>query len=265
MTERKLEKIILKHIEHNLEIYKQNKDVVLLYEEYIKKITELFDFLMKGNSNLFYTIVFDILVEIGFFSANRKFNSDKEEFKELTIKPGLSIVNGDGVCRNVACFYEDVFKNLYDYPLKLCCLDKQRTVNDDTKIYGNHIINLTLYHDTIYGFDLMNHCIFKAKDDRILTGLDFDYLLEYIPNGDLLLELTTSLEDKLFEFNNNVKLKHILLEISSMRDLLTNEEYEKLINKANEFIIKRKKTLQSFMLKNEELTHEIKNKMLSLK
>ena len=264
MTREKLEKTILRHARYNLKLYKENKDLIILYDEYVKKITELFDFLMIRGDNLFYTIIFDILVEIGYFSADRVFDADKENFKELPIKPGLSVISGGGVCRNIACFYEDVFKNFYKYPLKLCCLDQNGIINDDTKTFGNHIINLSLYHDVIYGFDVMNHCLFKAASDNTLTGFDFDYLLKYMPNGDLLLDLTTCLNGKI-DFDNEVKMKYILLQLSSMRDVLTNDEYQKLVFEANEFIIARKRLLQGFMVKNEELTHEIKKKMLSLK
>lgn len=264
MTKEKLQKIILEHVQYNLSLCEKNKDIIELYDEYTKRITELFDFIMKKNSNLFYTIVFAILVEIGFFSADRKFDCDKDDFKELSIKPGLSIISGAGVCRNVACFYDDVFNKLYEYPLKLCCLDTQAIVNDDTKTYGNHVINLTIYRDSIYGFDVMNHCLFKAKDQNSLSGLGFDYTLEYMPNGDLLIELTTSLNKKI-DFLHTVKLKHVLLEISSMRNVLSVERYEKMVDNANAFLDEKRKLLRSFLLENEELTHEIKKKMLLLK
>ena len=42
-------------------------------------------------------------------------------------------------------------------------------------------------------------------------------------------------------------------------------EYKKIVLQCNEFISEKKKILQSFITKNEELTNEIKKKLLSLK
>lgn len=264
MTEEKLEQIKLKFIENNLEVYKNNKDLILMYDEYIEKIVDLFDFIRKKDSDLFYTIVFTILVEIGFFSAGRKFDPDEEKYSELLIKPGINIVCGAGVCRNISFFYEDVFNYFYNYPLKICCLDLNGTVNEDTKRYGNHMINLTLYKDTIYGYDVLNQCIFKASDFDKLNALEFDYPLEYVANGDLLVELTTILKKKK-NFYDVVDQKYKLLEKASKINNLSVEEYGKLVEKANNFITDRKLIFQGFLVKNEELTHEIKKKMLLLK
>ena len=264
MTQEKLEIIKLKHLKNNLELYNKNRDLIGLYDEYIKNLVELFDLILKHNSDFFYTIVFDILLEIGFFSANRTFNPDKDTFQELVIKPGISIINGEGVCRNVACFYEDIFKNLRKYPLKLCCLDRNGDLNNDTKIYGNHIINLTDYHDIIYGFDIMNHCTFKAINENKLIGLGFEYSLEYRPYGDLLMELSTTLDGKT-KFKTDMERKHHLLKMAATYKGMTLDEYEKLIIQANHFIISKIKLFQSFMVQNNDLTHAIKEKMLSLR
>ena len=264
MTEEKLEQIKLKFIEDNLEIYKKNKDLISMYDEYIVKIVELFDLIRKKDSDLFYTMVFTILVEIGFFSAGRKFNPDEKKYCELYIKPGLNIICGAGVCRNISCFYEDIFSYFYNYPLKLCCLDLHGLVNEDTKRYGNHMINLSLYKDTIYGVDVLNHCVFKACDYDKLNALEFNYSLEYVPNGDLLVDLITTLKPKA-NFYDEVNKKYELLEKAAKKNILSVDEYGKIIEKANDFIVDRKIILQGFLVKNEELTYEIKKKMLSLK
>ena len=263
MTNEKIEQVKLKYVKNNLEILKSNKELLSMYYEYVRNIIELFDFMNGSNSDLFYTIVFDILIEIGFFSADRRFKPTEEEIKELCFKPGLSIINGAGVCRNIACFYEDVFKNFYTYPLKMCCYDDKGQKNEDTITYGNHIVNLTDYHGTIYGFDLLNHCIFKAKDSDNLEGLGFNYLLKYCPSGDLLLEFVCCINEKT-NFLEEVKEKRMLLEMSSTRNNLSKDEYQKLIMYANNFISQKSNVLRSFILQNKELTHEIKKKMLSL-
>ena len=264
MTEKELQEIKLKHINSNIKLYNQNKDLILLYEEYTQKIAELFDFIRTDNSDFFYTIVFDILMEIGFFSASHNFNSDKDYFSELSIRPGMNIVSGEGVCRNIACFYEDIFKRLYHYPLKMCCYDTYGENNKDTKMFGNHVINLTIHDEIAYGFDIMNHCIFKAINKETLKGIDNDYYLTYMPGGDLILKLVTSLELNGDLYSDINRIREIL-SITAKQQSMDSIELNKMVASANEFIIERKKILQSFMIQNSELTYEIKKKMLSLK
>ena len=263
MTEKELEKIKLKFLKRNIQLYNDNKELIILYEKYIENIVELLDFIMGKNDDLFHTIVFNILMEIGFFSFNKRFDASKDNFKELCIKPGISVINGEGVCRNIACFYEDVFSYFYNYPLKICCFDKIGDNTKDTNIYGNHVINLTNYQGVLYGFDIMNHCLFKPRDDLELVGIDIDYSLIYKMYGDILMRATTDLKFK-NDYVKEIEIKKEMFKESSNHNAITKENYIKIINDANEFIIKRKEIFQSFLKDNYSLSHEIKEKMLVL-
>jgi len=264
MTQKELNEIKFKHVNNNLKIYHENKELITLYDEYINNIVELFDFIKCNESDLFYSLVFEILIEIGFFSADRNYQNNIDDFKELSIKRGINIINGEGVCRNLACFYEDVFSFFYNYPLKMCCYHHSEKESDYKKLYGNHVINLTLNNDTLYGIDLTNHCLFTVINKKMMRGLGFDEFLSYTPGGDLLFKMTTflNINDDLFKEINETKK---LINESIKKKKLTKDEYDKLVNIANEFIIKRKQIFQSFMIQNDELTHEIKKKMLLLK
>ena len=253
----------IRFLNENLIIYKENEELITMYDEYINNIVELFDFIMKKNSNLFYSIVFDILLQQGFFSANRK-HEKKENFKELLLKPGMSVVNGIGHCRNIACFYEDIFKHIYNYPLKMCVIDSNGLMDDDTKNTGNHVINLTQYYGRIYGIDLLNHCVFKIWENDTLKGIDIDYSLKHAPNGNLALDLITLLD------KNTSILKSVIMNIALFHDpnygnALTKEKISKIFIRSLDFIDKKDKILQSFNNDNKELTNEIKKKMLLLK
>ncbi len=262
--EEKLYNTKFKHIQNNNQINEENKDLITIYNNYVNNITELFDLIMDKNNHLFNTLVFDILLEIGFFSYNNQFTSDKDDFKELLIKPGLCVVNGIGLCRNVACFYDDIFKNFYNYPLKLCCFDNHFNNDDDTKIYGNHLINLVHYHDNMYGFDNMNHLLFKAINENELNGIDIDYQLIYKPLGDILIRLSTEL-DIYDDYLDKIKLIKSILQMASKQKTISIEKYQELINRANDFIIQRKKIFKSFLNDNIDYKEKIHKKMLLLK
>ncbi len=255
------------HVNNNLKKYYDNIEIVKLYEQYIENVVELFDFIKNNESDYFYAILCDILIDVGFFSADRNFSSKNDEFKELSIKRGINIVNGEGICRNIACFYEDIFSYFCNYPLKMCCRIPHNNEDDESiKKYGNHIINLAYHHNILYGIDLTNHCTFVPIASNLLKGLTNDLTIPYLPNGDIVFKLTTTL-DMPENFNLFKEINEItkMLDDSSIQKHMDIEEYKRIIIKANEFITKKNKILKSFIAQNDELTHEIKKKMLSLK
>ena len=70
------------HVKNNINIYKENNEIIKLYEEYIENVIELFDIIKNGMSDYFYAIVCDILIDIGFFlqiedSHQKMMNSKK--------------------------------------------------------------------------------------------------------------------------------------------------------------------------------------------
>lgn len=264
MTKEELRFIKEEHVNNNLKIYQENIELVKLYEEYISHVVELFDLIKKDESDYFYAIVCDILIDAGFFSAERRFSSKNDEFNELPIMRGVNIINGEGICRNIASFYEDIFKYFYQYPLKMCCLYPTNDTNKDILTYGNHIINLAYHYDAIYGVDLTNHCTFIPISKDTLEALGKNFSLKYIPNGDVLFKLTTSLNASESMFNEIDVTKNIL-EMGCKQKIISEDEYKKIISKANDFICQKKTILQSFIVKNTELTHEIKKKMLFIK
>lgn len=264
MKDKELEAIKLKHVNNNTKIYHENSQLLSLYDQYINNIVELFDYIKNNESDFFFTIVFDILIEIGFFTTEGKFNFQNDHFKELSIKPGINIISGEGVCRNLACFYSDIFSYFCNYPLTTCCFDEKGSHNEDAKLYGNHVINLTSYNDIMYGFDITNHCAFIPSVNNSLKGINYDYLLTYAPSGDILLQLTTLLDEKKDIFKE-INEKRKLLIVPNDKQVMTKEDFNKIVSDANSFIINRKKILQSFIVENNELTHEIKKKMLLLK
>ncbi len=258
------EEIILKNIKNNIEVYNENKELITIYNEYIGKIVEFFDFIRKDESDFFYSVVFDILANIGFFTYGRNLNDHADNFKELHIKPGMSIVNGDGVCRNIACFYQDIFSYFYNYPLLFCCLDPQGQHGEDELCFGNHVINLTYHKGLMYGFDAINHCAFVPVSNDGMNGLGFDYPLTFAPQGNLMLGLKSILEDNRRFLDEREIIERILKETKKEK-FMTKDDFNKIVADANAFIIERKKIIQDFLVQNEDLTYEIHKKMLLLK
>lgn len=262
-TEERL-KIKLDSVNENIKLYNENKELLALYDQYLNNIVEFFDFIKKDESDFFYAILFDILLYAGMFSADKKFIYPNDEFISLKIKPGLSIINGEGQCRNTACFYEDIFSYFYNYPLKICCLDKDFEQNEDTLKYGNHVINLVYHHDTLYGFDFTNQTAFKPIDKELLKEIGSNKAISFVPGGNVLLRLhsITNMNDNLFYQIDEIRK---ILEDATKQKSMTKEEFNDLVLKANKLVIDKQEIIQSFITDNNELTHEIKKKILLLK
>lgn len=264
MKEKDLLKAKMIYFEQNQKVLTENKDIIEIYNAYIYKIVELFDYLMKKNSHLFYTIVFDILTDLGFFSIDFKFNRKEEMTFEIAQKPGINIALGNGHCRNIACFYDDIFNKFYDYPLKMICYDSDGLKNKTTQSYGNHIINLAFHHDVLYGFDLINNLLYSFVDKNTLKEFNGKSYLYYKQYGDILIRLITEAEMK-NDYLETVMKKKTLFKIASKKQIITLDEYKKLVNDANSFIMEKQKILESFLNDTDYLRNEMKEKVLTKK
>ena len=96
---------------------------------------------------------------------------------------------------------------------------------------------------------------------RLKNIVDYEGKLN---NHEDYLKILNILEKK-SDFLNEEAQRKKLFKVAASRNILSLEEYNNLIKYANEFIIERKNTFHSFLIQNEELTHEIKKKMLSLR
>jgi len=254
-------------LKDNLETYQNNKDLIDMYDEYVRRIVELFSIIIKNNSDLYYSIVFSKMLHSGYFSVDKMYRI-KNPKNELRIKYGMNIVNGDGVCRNIAWFYSDIFKHFYNYVLRLCCFyvnpEDSEARKEKDKTNGNHIINLAKYYDEIYGIDITNQCLFRFGTNSYLEGIDVDYNLEHKPRGDVLLNIAAVLSDKTNVLRESSFNSSLFTE-GKNSTRLTIERIRKMSISADSLIEQKAKLLKGFMIENEELTHEIKRKMLSIK
>ncbi len=251
-------------ISSNIYSYIENNELVDLYYKYIEEVVDFFDKLIRDKSDLFYSVFFDILVQKGLFSATNKIVFTNNDFKELSLKFGLNVINGVASCRNIACFYEDIFCVFYRYPLKICCYDKLIDTKNTGEAYGNHVINITKHDDTLYGIDFRNHSIFTFTGSDELKLMGGNYTLQYFPDADVLLKAVSNTSYRR-NIINEVDREKLIIEEAYKKPIITKEEYLKLLEEVKEFYLNKEHVIQSFMFKNKSLQNDIKEKMLSLK
>ena len=127
----------------------------------------------------------------------------------------------------------------------MCCLYPTNEKDKDILTYGNHIINFAYHNDALYGVDLTNHCTFFPISKDTLQGIGDDITLKYIPGGDIVFKLTTSLQAPTNLFSEIDETREMLKKACHQKTI-TIDEYRQLVRKANEFIIARKKNTSKF-------------------
>ena len=66
-----------------------------------------------------YSIALGYLINKGYLSEGLKFDS-KETDKEILGKPGISILQGSGCCRNICDMQKDIFERLFNLTFIEC-------------------------------------------------------------------------------------------------------------------------------------------------
>lgn len=229
--------------------HEQNNLLIDEYNLFLGKIIELIDFLNVDQSELERAFIIEYLLYKGYLSFN---HYQKKEVYILPYHSGINIINGLGVCRHIANFYQDL--NLYKHHQLLAGLltnGEPKTIHQNT----NHLINLVYYHDTIYGFDLVNKTLWSFINGSQLIDIQRKNIFLTYRSFNDLVRTNLSVED--------IKRQLILYEESAKKKQLTKEEYRKIKCLIYEKLNERKRILDSFDKDNKNLKKDISNKVLS--
>ena len=138
-----------------LEKYKFH-DSIEKYDELIEEIA-LFIKKMGYNSALDCSILISQLIFHGFLSYDLDYVD--EPFKpeeEISYCLGTSIIRGKGCCRNLASMHKDIFQKLNLESKLFYCYIGARLFGYEKNRQANHVINLVIENDNLYGIDLYN-------------------------------------------------------------------------------------------------------------
>lgn len=148
----------------------KNTDLYYLYNEYLKSISELIKKISLAENIDYYFAIYYYLVYKGILSINNSFSFEKDS-TELSIDFGISVVGGNGVCRNINTnFYNLLSKmnlNIKCYPVGILAEDTKIILpnHPNIPIKSNFISrNPNQINETIIG---PNHqVLFVMTDDN---------------------------------------------------------------------------------------------------
>lgn len=238
------------------ELFKYS-DAIMLYDEYIDKVSTLINNLKEDKSDLECAIMMSLLLRNGYFSYQNKFNLSGNLPNEIKSYPGISIILGEGCCRNLAYFYKDIKEISSNYPL---IFNGLLASNKLLKVLplGNHMINFVYHNDVLYGYDLTNHC-YVIKSEKELRDLQNPKMfMIYKPLTDKLISSLTDYyplnEDDFSIIKDNINKKTI-----------TKEDFSKMKENLIYYLVKREKLINDFANDTSDLKNEIREKVLSKK
>lgn len=218
----------LENINEELDRYNEIKDDYKLF------IEEVIDELLSYNlsNSLEYSIVLNYLIDNGYLSIDNLF-IHKDTNKELKSLLGISIITGEGCCRNISSIHKDIFDKLSLYDKLFYCY--QGFGNGHNK-HANHVINLIHYDNNIYGIDLHNKSNLYYFKDSMKMKLISEYnsdTLTYKPYYELIVNESNidTIKETINSFNDYSKRNSLSsLEYDEIKyDIISN-----MNNKSNE-------------------------------
>ena len=228
-------------------LYENHQEEIKLYQEFKNTILDLFTSL-SFNEDLVRAFALEYMINHGFLSADKRFKKDNPIYKNLLDNNGMNIVLGEGVCRNYASLFHELYQNnslIYGVISENndpYLLEKQQT---------NHVINLINYHNRFYGIDIMNKVIFNFVHWYLLKSLSHpEYYMLYKSYADLFLS-----NKSIYKIENDLENNYPSELIISDYIQDKREIYKMLKGKNANF--------EKFHQDTNTLKCEIKKKMLS--
>ena len=143
------------------------------YNDFIELVAKLMiEMKSTDHSIVLCRLIRSLLID-GYFSTTDKFHFsscwnidvDKHYY-------GMDVITGNGCCRHVAGFYDNLFTQLRipDRFVPCYCTTSKEQFRDYFQ-EANHAYNLISYLGTIYGYDVSSDVLFKSKDAFKMTEI----------------------------------------------------------------------------------------------
>ena len=222
-----------------------------LYYQYISQIAEFLKDLNLNNS-LEYSQALTYLLLNGFLSNDHTFNY-QEAHNDLDSCFGMNIVEGLGVCRNIASFHNDVMKELNEESRRIYCYIEKHFKIGKYKP-ARHMMSEITYEGVKYGIDIGCNRLFRYK-----TPLQFEEIkrnkkkhIANKPYWEIVFD-----ERTIDELKEELKA----LEEESKKKTISPTVYEEeLLNKTFYYLSNKEDILEDFHNKTKIIRKEITNK-----
>ena len=225
-------------------------DNIAAYDKFVKKIAYLVSALNASNNAITASIIIDLLIRKGIFSADGVYSKQKHMNQQLMGAFGIDVVAGAGVCRNTASFHSDILRAMNQMSYPFYCYGTNDMSEDGNEHESNHVVNLIEYNNALYGYDAFNSMLFKLVSDREMVQMFSKEPLKlyYKPYIDLMLEGLS-----LGNINNLMSVFDMVKD----NKLITHDEYKDMWKYAKEVISENSYLLGLFQETSKKRIKEI--------
>ena len=192
------------------------------YDSFLNEVAKLI-ISLGYHSCLDCSIILSYLISHGFLSDKKQFVKGSLT-TEINSKAGTSIVRGIGCCRNYAALHQDVFEKLGEPIEAFYCYGGENKSLKKASQPANHVINLVLYRENLYGIDLYNeNRLYSFKTPFILREVSphDSSMLRYKPYYDIIMGMTFS-EVKERIYRNQQYSSKESIDSASYQDIITS-------------------------------------------
>jgi len=204
------------------------------------------------ESSIECSMLLSYMISNGYLSIDKQyFDKEIDARKELISRLGMSIIRGNGVCRNTSAMHKEVFDRLGLYDKQLYCY---QGIGTGKRSKANHVINIIEYDNNYYGIDIFNgDRLYRFISELELRNISLYYndCLRYKPYYEI--SIGESSIEKVREYLNKFK------------DYASRRSIDPYIYDQIKFEIKRKLLLYTdamneFFDNNKSLIKRINNK-----
>ena len=227
------------------------KNILENYDLFIEEAAKLIKSL-KLDSSLDTSLAIGYLIKNGYLSYNKEFNTEDTTI-ELLNKEGISIIAGEGCCRNFSDMQKSIMDKLGFKTKKFYCYQQDSLLASPKNEEANHVLNLIQYKDNIYGIDIYNHNLLYRFINKFSLKAISPYTsnrLRYKPYCEMIRENKT-----LKDIYESLKL------YDSYKDkpFIYTQDYEDYLFKINKKLENENERFNNFHEKTKELKKEIYN------
>ena len=222
------------------------------YYKYIKRISYLVKSMSIPDNAISASIVLNKLTKTGMFSDNYCLVLRTPNIKDIAGFLGINIIRGEAVCRHITGFQGDVLGELNLMSEPFYCYVGKKKLEDAGKVEANHVINLILYKDNLYGYDAMNDGLYQFVDDSVMEEMftPKPHYIYYKPYMDIVMQ------------NTSVNGANNLIDIFSKikeKEVISQEEYNYILYWADSMIKKNSSLLDDFHESGKKYIRKITN------
>lgn len=135
----------------------ENLELINLYDSFINEIAMLLKKINPNNNIFLYPLLLSNLISLGITSEYYEEFNATNSFDLINFL-GINVIMGQGVCRNVNSFANDIFNKLgFNSNTLFISLETEA-------LKPNHLITLINLNNRYYGFDIFNNLLFVFKN-----------------------------------------------------------------------------------------------------